>query len=248
MTYALPISHTINSTGLGGNRVSFHDAYRKVQKFEGGYVHDPTDRGGETYRGIARRYHPGWTGWPIIDRIKRQHGTPRTNAFLEKYAPELDGLTEAFYRQWWRDKKADQLLDQRVAEVYYDFSILAERSGVRQFKRTLRTLGHKHLDDTGTPTQAMVDAANKTNPVKLVNRFVEARLVHHQQDVARNPAQKKFMDNWTKRALKYRVGGNSRWPVYALGAGVVIGLGLLTWHYLTPSESRSTNGESSSGS
>ena len=33
---------------------------------EGGYVFDPHDPGGETWRGIARAFNPKWTGWPLL--------------------------------------------------------------------------------------------------------------------------------------------------------------------------------------
>ena len=44
----------------------FKKAYDKTMGHEGGYVHDPDDAGGETYKGISRRYHPGWEGWKVV--------------------------------------------------------------------------------------------------------------------------------------------------------------------------------------
>jgi len=40
--------------------------------YEGGYVNKVNDRGGETYCGISRKYHPDWKGWAIIDVEKRR--------------------------------------------------------------------------------------------------------------------------------------------------------------------------------
>ena len=50
---------------------TFEDAYKKVVKVEGSYVCDSDDSGGETYKGISRRYNPKWEGWPIIDNYKK---------------------------------------------------------------------------------------------------------------------------------------------------------------------------------
>ncbi|MFM7564688.1 MAG: glycosyl hydrolase 108 family protein, partial [Planctomycetota bacterium] len=36
----------------------FAIAFDETMINEGGYVDDPDDRGGETYRGVARRFHP----------------------------------------------------------------------------------------------------------------------------------------------------------------------------------------------
>ncbi|MGL4208543.1 MAG: glycosyl hydrolase 108 family protein, partial [Candidatus Adiutrix sp.] len=35
--------------------MGFDSALIIVLEFEGGYVHDPADRGGETFRGISRK-------------------------------------------------------------------------------------------------------------------------------------------------------------------------------------------------
>ena len=50
----------------------FTKAYALTAAYEGGYVDDPEDAGGETYRGISRRYHPSWQGWQIIDTLKNR--------------------------------------------------------------------------------------------------------------------------------------------------------------------------------
>ncbi len=41
--------------------MSFTNAYDETMGYEGGYVHDPTDRGGETYKGISSFLHHLYT-------------------------------------------------------------------------------------------------------------------------------------------------------------------------------------------
>ena len=54
----------------------FDKALRKLLAIEGGYVNDPGDPGGETYKGVARRYNASWPGWSRIDAAKRRKGFP----------------------------------------------------------------------------------------------------------------------------------------------------------------------------
>lgn len=54
----------------------FKKALEMVLKHEGGYVCDPSDPGGETYKGVARNMHSGWTGWMEIDLAKKEPGFP----------------------------------------------------------------------------------------------------------------------------------------------------------------------------
>jgi len=49
----------------------------KVLKSEGGHANDPDDGGGETYRGIARKFWPQWAGWKIIDAAKMLSNFPK---------------------------------------------------------------------------------------------------------------------------------------------------------------------------
>ena len=38
--------------------MSYDKAFKEVAAIEGGYVNDPQDTGGETYKGISRVNHP----------------------------------------------------------------------------------------------------------------------------------------------------------------------------------------------
>ena len=49
---------------------NFEEAYYKTMGHEGGYTDDPSDVGGETYKGIARTYNPDWDGWTVKKKKK----------------------------------------------------------------------------------------------------------------------------------------------------------------------------------
>jgi len=50
----------------------FLTAYEVTMQAEGGYVNDPQDPGGETYKGVARSRNPKWPGWVDIELLKNQ--------------------------------------------------------------------------------------------------------------------------------------------------------------------------------
>ena len=88
--------------------MSFDEAYKKTALFEGGYVNDPVDRGGETFRGISRKNHPGWSGWILVDmavRAARAAGHParskaeaaHVNNWFKNHR-SMDQLVKNFYK------------------------------------------------------------------------------------------------------------------------------------------------------
>ena len=66
---------------------NFGDAFKKLSIKEGGYVNDKDDAGGETYKGISRRYNPTWQGWTMIDSYKSDT-TISADYFIAKYKLE----------------------------------------------------------------------------------------------------------------------------------------------------------------
>ena len=93
----------------------FDPAFDRMIQNEGGYrlVNVTADRGGQTYAGIARNFHPAWPGWRIIDNNQMDN-------------LELSSLVRAFYRaQFWEKIAADQIREQVVAESIFDFCVNA---------------------------------------------------------------------------------------------------------------------------
>ena len=84
----------------------FRPAFEKMIHNEGGYVNHIVagDRGGQTYAGIARKFHPDWQGWNLIDHNDMDN-------------PELTTFVLLFYKtNFWDKLKAEQIHNQRIAE------------------------------------------------------------------------------------------------------------------------------------
>jgi len=100
--------------------MGFEDAYNDLIKDEGGYVNDPDDSGGETYKGISRRYNPDWTGWKIIDNYKENKENFKD--FL-KTDVQLDNLVQAYYKaNYWLKFKGNDL-PYIIAEELFEQSV-----------------------------------------------------------------------------------------------------------------------------
>lgn len=74
---------------------NFEIAYNLTAAAEGGYSNNPNDRGGETWRGIARKRHPMWIGWAIVDSIRPKSCFPKC---LGAHV-ELDKAVREFYKK-----------------------------------------------------------------------------------------------------------------------------------------------------
>lgn len=85
---------------------NFTIVYRKVMPHEGIYSNHEHDRGGETFKGISRKHHPNWSGWKIIDDIRR--------SVAKHYDPESDEFNEVFIGRL----KENTLLQYRVKDFY----------------------------------------------------------------------------------------------------------------------------------
>ena len=99
---------------------SFKEAWEETSAVEGGYVDDDDDRGGETYRGVARNFHPRWPGWDRIDAAKDDPGFP---GILDE-DESLDAEVAAFYRtHFWNRLKGNQIANQAIAEELFDTAV-----------------------------------------------------------------------------------------------------------------------------
>lgn len=100
--------------------VDFNEAYNITLSHEGGYSNDSDDSGGETYKGISRRYSPSWHGWVIIDCLKNQPNFPDT-AYNNL---DLDLKVKKFYKaNYWDVNLLDSCKSQVVANEMFDTGV-----------------------------------------------------------------------------------------------------------------------------
>lgn len=123
---------------------TFEKAYETTLGHEGGYVDDPNDRGGETYKGISRRFFRDWEGWVIIDRVKKDGMViSELNRQLEEIGV-LQNHVKYFYKtKFWDRFIGDDIKDELVAMELFDTSInMGVGSAVKMFQRALNALNN----------------------------------------------------------------------------------------------------------
>ncbi len=188
----------------------FEIAFDETMINEGGYVHDPDDRGGETYRGVARAFHGTWPGWKIVDDLK-QTFPQDFRKHLDDDA-ELQTLVKAFYREkFWDVLQGDEITDQHLANEVFDTGVnQGTGSAAESWQEALNLLNRNGRDypdievdgkvgeATRLTTKAYL-ARNKNRSdtlIKLLNILQGMRYV----ELARKtPSQRKFMHGWLTR-------------------------------------------------
>ena len=194
----------LDPTGLAAD---FAQAYQHLYKYEGGWVNDPADRGGETYRGIARKAWPSWIGWNRVDAIK--DGRSVTAAVKSEIDGDstLKSMVKAFFKtNYWDKYGFGKIADQSLAHITWDWTI-----GTNSLK--MASFAWKALGRSGQAPAAkevVMELAASKDPEKVFNRFKKLRAAHHQNVVEDKPSQAKFLKGWLKRNDSFVYEGSGR--------------------------------------
>lgn len=186
----------------------FSDGFERTSAHEGGYVNDPVDRGGETYRGIARVHHPDWSGWKRVDAMRGKRGFPK--------ALDSDGTLQkavkAFYKKaYWDRFDGDDIPDQALANELYDTAVnMGVRRSVRFLQSSLNLLNRNQRDyadlvvdgwfggkTLNTLSVLLRKDRGSDALVKMMNIQQGARYV---EIMAGDARQERFARGWIKRA------------------------------------------------
>lgn len=183
---------------------NFNLAFQITDGHEGGYVNDPNDNGGETYRGIARKFWPNWQGWRIIDDYKFKHKLIKGQIIDD---PSLNNQVRAFYKShFWDINKLDSIVDQGIANEIYDTGV---NMGIKiaaiflQQGLNLLNRNQKYYQDIkedgsiGPVTISMTNAHKYPRCLeKTLNILQGARYV---EICKNNPSQETFFRGWLTR-------------------------------------------------
>ncbi len=171
----------------------FDSAYKKMLNHEGGYVNDPQDPGGETYKGVARKMHSKWPGWDLIDMAKQQSSFPKN---LDKDA-ELQEMIFDFYKtNFWNVVKGDDLENQQVAESIFDFGVNA---GNATSARLAQMVVEAKVD--GVIGKITTQRLNEFDPDHFLASFALAKIARYVSIVKKRPTSRKYFYGWVRRTI-----------------------------------------------
>jgi hypothetical protein len=180
------------------------DEIRKAN--EGGWVHNPSDVGGETAFGWSRKFWPKLRIWPIIDGYKKRftstpaYGTGAYNNWTVAFNralrrdPALMRNVDQAYKEFFWDANLLSLIgNQDVANWLYDHAVNAGGRGIRWMQLAARVMPDGKI---GPITIAAINAAD---PEKLLERAADIAGAYRLDRAHDDPGQISFLMSWLKR-------------------------------------------------
>jgi lysozyme family protein len=171
----------------------FTQAFQLTLAHEGGYVSDPDDPGGETYKGVARKIHSKWTGWTIVDMLKRQPGFP---ANLDKDEELQTAISDFYQITFWDRMKGDDIQDQEVANSIFDFGVNAGLGTSASLAQMV--VGEKTDGVIGPQSIASINSFNSEH---FLASFAIAKIARYISIIKKRPTSRKYFYGWVCRTL-----------------------------------------------
>lgn len=157
-----------------------------IIKWEGGakYTNDPLDRGGATKYGItlntlqSNHYDTNHDGKVNVDDVK---------------SLQLDDFKHILKSQYWDRWKADDIVNQSVANLLVDWTWGSGKHGIIIPQRLLG------VPADGKVGNVTINALNGANQRYIYNKVWEARKQFYYNIVNSNPSQSKWLKGWLNR-------------------------------------------------
>ena len=168
----------------------FETAFNLTAIHEGGYSNNPADRGGETYRGISRKFYPDWSGWQSID----DRGS----------SCNVELLVMSFYKREFWDKLQAELLDyQPIASELFDTAAnMGNFASAKMLQRAINLIRPDLLSVDGLIGRKTIEAANdlSDSDKEFVYRAQNAlQAYRYITIIERDPSQSVFAKGWFQR-------------------------------------------------
>lgn len=173
------------------NSESFIKCIERVFEHEGFYSNVTGDRGGETYRGIARNIHRHWSGWLIVDQYKMKHGFIKRNEEIKN--ERLDAMVLKFYfNTYWKKNGIDLIKDFSLQYIIFDWCV---NSGTYGAKNVQKIVG---VQTDGIIGNITAQAINAANPEELFSTIKLARINFYHK-ISKSGQNIKFLGGWLRR-------------------------------------------------
>ena len=161
----------------------------RIFKWEGGFVNDPTDRGGATNMGVTI------ATWRQVGYDKDGDGDIDTDDIRLLTRADATIVLKKFYWDRW---KADLIQNQSVADILVDWVWASGKWGIVLPQRILK------VGDDGFVGTRTIDALNAANQLAFHQSVVDARRKFISDLILRDPTQEKYRRGWLNRLADYR--------------------------------------------
>ncbi len=165
---------------------TFEKAFKLLMQFEGGYVNDSDDPGGETKFGISKRQYPE------LD-IKN---------LTEEQAKEI------YWRDYWLKAYCPELEEVHPKLAIYHFDT-AVNIGIKRagqiLQRAINRQGFKLYVD-GIIGPLTIRALSQCHVGTLLRDYLLQRQLYYKQITDKNPPLRKFFRGWINRTLTLYAG------------------------------------------
>jgi lysozyme family protein len=156
----------------------FLKAFKYVMFFEGGYVNDPKDPGGETKHGISKRSYP----------------------FLDIKELTYEQAKQIYFVDFWSKAKCELIENDDMAVKFFDSCVnIGIGQAVKLIQRALRSAGKEVVED-GVIGSATLKAINGADSTDLLAAFRSEAAGYYRLIVAKTPTQQRFINGWLNRA------------------------------------------------
>lgn len=116
----------------------FNIAHEQVAAVEGEYSNLSTDRGGETYKGISRKFHPNAAIWKYVDRAKDNcSGAREINNYLRTNMNAQSAVTDFYKNQYWDALRCGEIVSQQIANELYDTAVNQGKTSAVKYLQTV---------------------------------------------------------------------------------------------------------------
>jgi lysozyme family protein len=187
----------------------FDPIFEEVLGHEGGYSNDRVDRGGETYRGVARNSHPDWLGWGLVDSHRNDDDFP---ACLDTSISLQREVMNVYRREYWDRIWGDGIDSQPVAQELFDTAVnMGVFRAVCFLQQSLNALnrdGRLYLDIAvdggfGPNTRQALDVfLRRDQPAVLLVAMNVLQGAHYLAIMRADTTQERFARGWLMKRVR----------------------------------------------